>query len=82
MIGCGSLELAYVACGRFNAYFSSLQKPWDFAAGKLLVEEAGGRITCLNGDPIDIYMAGSSILAASKELHQEILNKSKRILYT
>ncbi|MCC3374317.1 inositol monophosphatase family protein [Cohnella sp. REN36] len=47
MIGCGSLELAYLACGRFNAYFSSLQKPWDFAAGKLLVEEASGKMTCL-----------------------------------
>jgi myo-inositol-1(or 4)-monophosphatase len=81
MIGCGSLELAYVACGRFNAYFSSLQKPWDFAAGKLVVEEAGGTITCLNGDPIHTYQSGSSILAASKELHQEILNISKRILY-
>lgn len=81
MIGCGSLELAYVACGRFNAYFSSLQKPWDFAAGKLLVEEAGGKITCLNGDPINAYMPGSSILAASNELHQEILNISKKILY-
>ncbi|MCM3699713.1 inositol monophosphatase [Paenibacillus macerans] len=82
MMGCGSLELAYVACGRFNAYFSSLQKPWDFAAGKLLIEEADGKITCLNGDPIDTYLSGSSILAASKELHQEILNISKTILYT
>ncbi|MFC9707809.1 inositol monophosphatase family protein [Paenibacillus sp. NPDC056933] len=82
MIGCGSLELAYVACGRFNAYFSSLQKPWDFAAGKLLVEEAGGKITCLNGDQINIHLSGSSILAASMELHQEILDISKRILYT
>lgn len=82
MIGCGSLELAYVACGRFNAYFSSLQKSWDFAAGKLLVEEAGGKITCLNGDPINTYLSGSSILAASKELHQEIINISEKILYT
>lgn len=81
MIGCGSLELAYVASGRFNAYFSSLQKPWDFAAGKLLIEEAGGKITCLNGDLINAYLPGSSILAASKELHQEILNISKTILY-
>jgi len=80
MIGCGSLELAYVACGRFDAYFSSFQKPWDFAAGKLLIEEAGGSITCLNGDPIDIYMTGSSILASSKELHQEMVNISRDVL--
>ncbi|WP_167527224.1 inositol monophosphatase family protein [Paenibacillus cellulositrophicus] len=81
MTGCGSLELAYVACGRFDAYFSSYQKPWDFAAGKLLIEESGGTVTCLNGEPVKVYLPGTSILAAGKDLHQEILGISKAVLY-
>ncbi|WP_199615316.1 inositol monophosphatase family protein [Paenibacillus alkalitolerans] len=79
MIGCGSLELAYVACGRFSAYFSFVQKPWDFAAGKLLIEEAGGIVTGLNGKPVDAYKS-ASILAGPKSLHEEMTAISNAIL--
>ena len=41
--GSAALDLAYVACGRFDAYFQYALQPWDYAAGMLLVEEAGGR---------------------------------------
>ena len=45
--GSAQLDLAYVACGRYDAYFESVDKPWDWKAGALLVREAGGRVTQL-----------------------------------
>lgn len=44
-LGSAQLDLAYVACGRMDAYFESVDKPWDWKAGALLVQEAGGRVT-------------------------------------
>lgn len=51
--GTASLDLAYVACGRTEAYFERILKPWDFAAGLLLVQEAGGTVTDFSGNPVD-----------------------------
>lgn len=52
-MGAASVDLACVACGRVEAYFERNLKPWDFAAGKLLVEEAGGRVIDLQGRPVN-----------------------------
>lgn len=52
--GSAALNLAYVAAGRMDAFWSGSLKPWDMAAGVLLVQEAGGRVTRMNGEPIDI----------------------------
>lgn len=52
--GSAALNLAYVAAGRIDAFWSGSLKPWDMAAGVLLVQEAGGRISRMNGQPIDI----------------------------
>lgn len=52
--GSAALNLAYVAAGRMDAFWSSSLKPWDMAAGILLVQEAGGRATKMNGQPVDI----------------------------
>ena len=52
--GSAALNLAYVASGRIDAYWSSSLKPWDMAAGALLVTEAGGRTTRTNGQTFDI----------------------------
>lgn len=52
--GSAALNLAYVAAGRIDAFWSSSLKPWDMAAGVLLVQEAGGRVTRMNGAPIDL----------------------------
>jgi myo-inositol-1(or 4)-monophosphatase len=52
--GSAALNLAYVAAGRIDAFWSGSLKPWDMAAGVLLVQEAGGRVTRMNGEPIDI----------------------------
>jgi len=47
--GSAALNLCYVACGRYDAYWATETKPWDVAAGVLLVQEAGGIVTALNG---------------------------------
>jgi len=49
--GSAALDLAYVACARFDAYFEAGVKPWDMAAGVLLVREAGGKVCDFNGAP-------------------------------
>ena len=52
--GSAAVDLAYVACGRLEAYFERCLKPWDFAAGMLLIEEAGGRVTTFAGSAVDV----------------------------
>jgi myo-inositol-1(or 4)-monophosphatase len=65
-----ALDLAYVAAGRFDAYFDRGLKPWDAAAGVLLVREAGGMVTEIDGgkDPIN----KASILASNAMLYQDV----------
>ncbi|MFT8361774.1 MAG: inositol monophosphatase family protein [Sporolactobacillus sp.] len=70
--GAASLELAYVACGMLNAYFTMRLAPWDFAAGILLIQELGGKVTRVDGRQIDLLAAKTSLLAASGELHEWI----------
>lgn len=52
--GSAALNLAYVAAGRLDGFWSSSLKPWDIAAGALIVAEAGGRVTKMDGGPLDI----------------------------
>lgn len=65
-LGAASVDLAYVASGRQDAFYEMLLKPWDVAAGWLLVEEAGGRVSSLDGSP---YVFGNEILASNGHLH-------------
>ena len=60
-MGAASVDLAYVACGRVEAYFERNLKPWDFAAGKIVVEEAGGRVIDIKGSSANA-MAPSDII--------------------
>lgn len=53
-IGSAAIELSYVACGRIEAYIEPELKPWDYAAGLLIIEEAGGSIVTFDGEKIDI----------------------------
>lgn len=70
-IGSAALDLAYVACGRFDFFFEySLQK-WDVAGGIVLVREAGGHITDLKGE--ETYYETGSILAGGKDIHEKAL---------
>ncbi len=65
-MGSAALDMAYVACGRFDGFFELGLKPWDIAAGALLVEEAGGRVTRIDGEPLDL--ATGHVLAAGSGL--------------
>lgn len=69
--GSASLDLACVAAGRFDGFWEMKLKPWDVAAGNLLVEEAGGRISDFGGQPFSIY--GSECLASNGAIHQEMI---------
>lgn len=69
-IGSAAADLAYTACGRFEAYYEIRLKPWDLAAGWLLVEEAGGKVTRYDGvTPFDF---GKGILASNGKVHEAI----------
>ncbi len=69
--GSAALNLAYLAAGRIEAFWSSSLKPWDMAAGVLLVREAGGKVSKLNGQSFDLYQP--EILAtATESLHSQI----------
>ncbi|OHB25830.1 MAG: inositol monophosphatase [Desulfuromonadaceae bacterium GWC2_58_13] len=68
--GSASLDLAYLAAGRFDGYWEMKLKPWDVAAGKLLVEEAGGRMSDFDGQPFDIY--GQECLASNGVIHEQM----------
>ncbi len=71
--GAAALDLAGVAAGRFDGFWERGLKPWDTAAGLLLVTEAGGKVTDLRGEP---YVPGAEgILASNLELHPLILDK-------
>lgn len=69
--GSAALNLAGVACGRFDAYWATNNKPWDVAAGLLLVEEAGGVNITPEGGAIDV-MAPRLAVAATAELQREL----------
>lgn len=58
-LGSAAVDLAYVACGRTDAFFEMSLKPWDFAAGLILVEEAGGTVTDFAGNRPDFRKKGS-----------------------
>jgi len=66
--GAASLDLAYVAAGRLDGYFERGLKPWDFAAGALLVAEAGGVVT-----RIDTASARPMLIAGGPEVHARLL---------
>ncbi|MCD7033951.1 inositol monophosphatase family protein [Metabacillus sp. GX 13764] len=70
--GTAAIELAYVACGRLDAYITMRLAPWDFAAGLVLLEEVGGTATTIKGDKINI-IEKNSFLIAKEGLHEEIL---------
>lgn len=72
LFGCASLELAYVAASRVDAYFNLSLNPWDFGAGKIIVEEAGGRVTQLTGEPT-VYDEKGSIFACVPGLDEELM---------
>lgn len=75
-MGTASLDLAQVAEGRFGAYFEYQLSAWDFAAGRLIVEEAGGRMANCRGT--DLPLSKTSVLAASPGLFETVVDITSR----
>ncbi len=69
--GSAAIDMAYVACGRFDGFWEEGLSPWDVAAGKLLIEEAGGQVTYYDGSPFSIY--APPICASNGGIHGEML---------
>jgi myo-inositol-1(or 4)-monophosphatase len=75
-LGSAALDLCYIACGRFDAYWEIKLNPWDVAAGSLIVREAGGRMSDLSGRKHSIY--GEETLAANPYVYPIILKELKK----
>ncbi len=74
-LGSAAVDLAYVACGRFELFYEYGLNPWDVAAGALIVERAGGRITTFDGN--NDFIFGKEIVASNQKIHDEFLIKAK-----
>jgi myo-inositol-1(or 4)-monophosphatase len=70
-LGSAAIDLCYVAAGRFDGFWEAHLKPWDVAAGALIVEEAGGRVTSFDGAPFRSREA--SLVASNGRVHDEML---------
>ncbi len=71
-LGSAALDLAYTACGRTEGFFEKRLKLWDYAAGVLLVEEAGGRASDYNGNALGLKET-SEILVSNGKVHDELI---------
>ena len=76
-MGSAVLYLAWLACGRLDGYWELRLGPWDVAAGSLLVEEAGGRITDLMGGPLNLD--APSLIASNGRVHAAILDVLREV---
>ena len=70
-LGSAAVDLAYVACGRYEGYFEYNLNAWDVAAGAFIVQQAGGKVSRFNGD--DDFIFGREIVACSANVYQELL---------
>jgi myo-inositol-1(or 4)-monophosphatase len=66
-LGSAALDLCYVACGRIDAYWEHIVKPWDLSAGALIVREAGGQVSMTDGSPFSVD--GGQVLTSNGALH-------------
>ena len=70
--GSAAIDLCYVAAGRFDGFFERKLKPWDMAAGSLIVSEAGGKITKFNGN--SWHYTNDTIIASNGRIHNKMVN--------
>jgi myo-inositol-1(or 4)-monophosphatase len=73
--GSAALDLAYTACGIFDGFFEFELAPWDIAAGALIVEEAGGVITDMNGGPS--YLESGNVVCGPAGVHKELVSLTR-----
>jgi myo-inositol-1(or 4)-monophosphatase len=76
-LGSAALDLCYLACGRIDGYWETKIHPWDVAAGSLIVHEAGGRTSGLDGAAFGVF--GGQVLASNGVLHGDMLEVIKRV---
>jgi len=69
--GSAAIDMAYIACGRFDGFWEEGLNPWDVAAGVLMIREAGGLVTNYDGSPLSIYKP--PICASNGIIHEEML---------
>ncbi|MBM7716761.1 inositol monophosphatase family protein [Siminovitchia sp. FSL H7-0308] len=72
--GSAAMEFAYVSTGRLDAYITMRLSPWDFAGGKIILEEVGGKITNLKGEPLNL-LEKTPVVAAKPRLHEKIIEE-------
>lgn len=70
-LGAAAIDIAYVACGRFDGFWENGLHAWDCAAGWVMVEEAGGRVTDFEGREFDLF--GQKILCTNSRIHDEMI---------
>ena len=71
-LGAAALDLCYIACGRASGFWEFELSPWDFAAGKLIIEEAGGRVSGARGEKVPLTKK-YFIVASNRKLHHKML---------
>ncbi|MCD6367302.1 MAG: inositol monophosphatase [Bacteroidales bacterium] len=77
-LGSAAVDLAYVACGRFDGFYEYSLQPWDIATGAFLVEEAGGKVTDFTGS--NNFLFGEEIIAANPLIFEELQATIHKIL--
>ena len=77
-LGSAATDLAYVACGRFEAFYEYSLSPWDVAAGAFIVQQAGGKVCDFKGG--DNYIFGKEIIATNEMIYDEFLENVKSIM--
>ncbi len=77
-LGSAAVDLAYVACGRFDAFYEFGLSPWDVAAGSFLVQQAGGRVSDFSGG--GNYLFGRELVAANSKVFDEFGGDVKRFM--
>ena len=78
--GSAALDLCYVACGRLDGFWELKLRPWDTAAGALVVAEAGGQLSDFHGKPFSIW--GTETLAANTNIYGEMVNITRAVAAT
>lgn len=79
-LGSAAIDLCWVAAGRFDGFYEHKLEPWDSAAGFLIVEEAGGKVTDLQGNKFSVYQ--HKVLATNGKIHNEmieVINNKKEL---
>ena len=77
--GSAAAELCYVAAGRFEARLEAFLGPWDIAAGALIVQQAGGKLSTFAGG--DDFYSGKEVLASNGKIHKDLLHIVQNSLY-